>query len=93
MTRVEIPVTLLCNDCDFEFEVSARWARKIRRGECKQICPSCRRGGAAPRLEVTDADRAYWLERFTLEEIRELALGIWTPDEAGTAQLLVAGSR
>jgi len=42
-------------------------------------CQPCRR----PALEITPEEREsyrqWWLERFTLEEIRELAAGIFGP--------------
>lgn len=37
-------------------------------------CPLCR---SAQRITVTDRDRAWWLERYTLHEIRQLANAIW----------------
>ena len=40
------------------------------------ICSTCRR---PPRPKPTEADRRWWLERFTLEEIVELADAIWGP--------------
>jgi len=36
----------------------------------------CRR---PPHPKPTEADREWWLERFTLEELAELADAIWGP--------------
>jgi hypothetical protein len=33
-------------------------------------------------VRVTQADRDYWLDRFTVDEIRELAAGMLWPSEA-----------
>jgi hypothetical protein len=43
-------------------------------------CSRCRGARATPpaRLDY----REYWLDRFTLEEIRELAAGIWPKQAA-----------
>lgn len=58
----EPAVTLLCEDCGCDFEVSARYARRIRRGEYELKCRRCvRRGKAAP---ISDTDRRFWLKRF-----------------------------
>lgn len=51
-------------------ELSARRARDRRE---PFVCRNCRR--PAPR--VTEAHRRYWLERFTLEEIREMAAALF----------------
>ena len=36
-------------------------------------CVDCRRGKVVPRSQFHN----YWLERFTREEIQEMALAIW----------------
>lgn len=73
MTRVELPVALVCETCEFEFEISARYARDIRKGKRPCVCRSCRLGGVSlTRDEPSDADKAYWLERFSLPEIVEI---------------------
>jgi hypothetical protein len=38
------------------------------------LCSECRKPERPP---PDDRDRAYWLARFSLEEIRELAAAIW----------------
>ena len=37
------------------------------------ICAECRRGNVVPRTQFHN----YWLERFTREEIVEMAKAIW----------------
>ena len=36
-------------------------------------CPSCRRGNVVPRTQFHN----YWLERFSLDEIRDMGRAIW----------------
>jgi len=69
-TRPEEPVVLLrCPSCDGLRSVSARTARR-REGT---VCAQCAKGRVVTRADLFD----YWLQRFSLEEIRELAFGIW----------------
>lgn len=72
MSYCEPNVRLLCEDCGTDFMVTASWARRIRRGaqECK--CRRCARKGRA--VAVTDADRRYWLTRFSDMEITSIAV-------------------
>jgi hypothetical protein len=44
-------------------------------------CARCRGYGGEPK-PPTEAMRRYWLERFSLEEIRELADTIWPGGKA-----------
>ena len=37
------------------------------------LCPECRKGNVVPRTRYHN----YWLERFSLDEIRELGRQIW----------------
>ena len=59
------------------FALSVRREYAHRAAGTKPKCRTCRR----PELPMTAAERekyrAWWLEHFTLAEIRELAEGIW----------------
>ena len=67
---IEAPVLLSCG-CGAQFELSARNARGHRVKGTTPKCRDCRYGrDAAPR--ATEAMRRWWLQRFSIEEIREL---------------------
>lgn len=92
MSATELPVRFRC-ECGADFEVTARWARVLRKRDDR---PKCRRCEGASRRKpteeltsavlvrtrspVTDRDRQFWLDRFSLDELCEIAYGIW-PDE------------
>jgi hypothetical protein len=59
-----------CGDCGGSFELSARRARIYRNEGTAPRCADCR---SAREPVVTPALRDYWLDRYTLDEIRELA--------------------
>ena len=46
-------------------------------------CPRCRYGARPPR--VTETMRRWWLDRYSLEEIREMAAEMW-PDSGGSTR-------
>ena len=54
--------------------LSVRREREHRRTGRAPICSTCRR---PPHPKPTEDDREWWLERFTLAEIVELADAIW----------------
>ena len=68
---VEPQALAACSNCGVVFSMTARNARRPH----VHRCPWCRM--PKRRRRPDDEDRAYWLERFSLEEIRELAAGIW----------------
>jgi hypothetical protein len=74
----ETPVDVRCSSCSDTFTLSARRAREWR--DRDPLCRRCR----TPARELTDAEREryrrWWLERFTLEELQELARTIWPED-------------
>ena len=45
-----------------------------RNRDTHALCPECRRGDVAVRTQFHN----YWLERFSLQEIREMARAIWS---------------
>lgn len=76
MTAVETPRLVRCAGCGSSFELSARNVRAIRaRGE-EPLCRRCRHP-AKPVDEIQAAKyRRWWLERFPLDELREMAEAI-----------------
>ena len=72
-------VELRCSDCGDVYTLYARRAFEYRREGREPRCRTCRRPERPPPDE---GDRRYWLERFSLAEIRELAAGIWGHDDA-----------
>jgi hypothetical protein len=78
-TVVKAARELVCGDCGDAFSISAHTLRMHRRAGTEPICHDCRH----PRREPTPAEaarlRAWWLQRFTLDECREIAEAIWLP--------------
>jgi hypothetical protein len=72
----EQPVVLRCA-CGADFTLSARRARDYRNTGRTPACVGCR--WPEPSPTVTDATRAWWLERYTIDEIRELAAEAFGP--------------
>ena len=70
-----------CVDCSGDYELSAGAARAQQRQGREPRCRRCRRTSDEP--SPTAAHRAWWLERFTLAEIQEMALALWPEDGAG----------
>lgn len=65
----------MCADCGVPFELSARNTRIHRNRRTSPKCDPCRDGARPPR--IMQAMRDYWLDRFTVEEIREMAAANW----------------
>lgn len=67
-----------CYACHLSFDVSARTARDIRAGRVEARCKMHRK--RRPRPAVANAShRRYWLDRWSLDTIREVGTAIW-PD-------------
>jgi hypothetical protein len=83
---------VVCPGCGVPRPVSKKQAYRIRLGNSSALCSLCRR--PRPRVRVTDAERRFWLERFTLPEICEMAAAI---EEAlgmsGRSALTASGER
>jgi len=47
------------------------------------LCRHCRDRVARKRVAPSDADRRFWTERFSMDEICEMAQGIWGGDGFG----------
>lgn len=68
-------VLLFCEDCGRPFHLTARQGRAIRAEKRSARCRACRR--VTRTTEVRDEHYAYWLERFSLAEIVEMAEWSW----------------
>lgn len=72
---VEAARLVVCEGCGAAFELSARNVRANRQAGKPLRCRRCR--GTSETRTATEADKRWWLERFTLDEIRQLAEAIW----------------
>lgn len=75
-------VQIKCPECGEKRSLSSRQARRAGR------CPYCR---YPLRIEITDRYRRYWLDRYTLPEIRFMAGAIF--GELEQRQAMVASAR
>jgi len=71
---VEAPRIVECGECGGEFELSARNERGHRKRGSTPTCERCRFGEQPPK--PTEAMRRWWLDRYTLEQIRDLGAGL-----------------
>jgi len=67
-------VDVTCPVCRLPRSITRRQARRITTGQADGRCRACRRP-QPERLPPDDADRLYWLARFSDEEIVEIRLG------------------
>lgn len=74
--KVEAARLVSCAKCGESFELSARNARIHRARGTQPTCAGCRHPRSAPK-PPTATERAWWLERFTPDEIREFAEAFW----------------
>src|SRR5688500_1164361 len=76
-TRSQPSQVLRCEQCGDQFELSTRNLQRYRSQGREPRCMLCRR----PRLPLSDSERekfsGWWRERFSLEELVELANAIW----------------
>jgi hypothetical protein len=68
-------VLVQCSICGIRYDVSARSWRDIKAGRVEARCVLHRR--RSRQLTVTATMRRYWLDRFTIDEICEMAEAIW----------------
>lgn len=61
-------------DCNQKYEVAARTLRDMRVKGRLPVCPYCRDG--IP-IAATEADRCFWIDRFTIWEIVVMAEALW----------------
>lgn len=83
-----------CSVCHIRYDVSARSFRDIKARRVQARCLIHRR--KARTQTVTATHRRFWLDRFTMAEICEMAEAIWTrPSQRGPIHngfLTAAGS-
>ena len=65
-----VATTVVCPKCGLAREIGTRQLRRVERGEADGTCKPCVRG--LSRELPDDADREWWLLRFSDEEIVEL---------------------
>lgn len=71
-----VRVLVACQFCGSPYGVSPRTFRGMRQERRLPTCRTCR----TPRVVfVTDAHRHFWLDRFTIREIVEMAEEMWGP--------------
>jgi hypothetical protein len=64
-----------CGLCGCRYLLSTRRAREHRVRGTQPECRECRLSRKV-QVRVTESMRRYWLDRYTLDEIRELAAGL-----------------
>lgn len=76
-TASSFKVKVMCPDCGDTRKVSPRQARRIRQGQYNSTCVPCQKGIPNPAF-VRDApnqeDRDFWLKKFSMAEIQEMAM-------------------
>lgn len=72
--RDQLWTLVACEGCGRTFNIRPRAARRLRQDKRSAQCQFCVQGIV---LEVTDEHRAFWLERFSREEIVEIAEASW----------------
>lgn len=75
-TASSFKVNVICPECGDRRKVSPRQARRIRQGQYNSICVPCQKGIPNPAVvrEPPDQDdRDFWLKRFSMPEIMEMA--------------------
>lgn len=87
LRAVEPLVPFFCSSCGHEYGVHSRQARALKAGTREPLCSFCRTPGDGPyrrQFKVTEADRQFWLDRFTIMEIRIIAETCWGPVDEWT---------
>ena len=87
-TASSFKVKVICPECGDIRKVSPRQARRIRQGQYNSICVPCQKGIPNPALvrEAPDQDdRDFWLKRFSIAEIQEMAFYCFGESRAITA--------
>lgn len=75
-TASSFKVKVACPECGDIRKVSPRQARRIRQGQYNSTCVPCQKGIPNPayvRDAPTQEDRDFWLKRFSMAEIKEMA--------------------
>lgn len=79
-------VLTTCSVCHIRFDVSARSHRDIKAGRKDPRCVMHARRNARPETVVA-THRRYWLDRFSIDEIVEMATAIWPRPRIGPLSL------
>lgn len=87
-------VLVACAVCDISFDVSARTHRNIVAGRSEARCQLHRERRPRPAT-VQAVHRRFWLSRFTVDEIKDMAWAIFddhqlTPGTAHTSPAVLA---
>lgn len=72
-------VVVRCPDCGGTREISIRQRRRIKNGDRSLRCSLCRTLPNA--ATVSEDDRLFWTESYSIEWIKETAQAIWGDDE------------
>lgn len=90
-TASAFKVKVMCPDCGDVRKVSPRQARRIRQGQYNSTCTPCQKGIPNPayvREPPDQADRDFWLKKFSMTEIVEIANCFGEPEAiAASARL------
>jgi hypothetical protein len=65
-----------CPSCGGVRWLSSRNARSVENGEASGLCQTCRNPRAPATPEERDAVMRWWLDRYSDEELADLALGL-----------------
>jgi hypothetical protein len=77
--KQERPALVACPRCSLVHEVSARQGRRVRKGEHPgPLCVRCKQDTMKPipEIEPKETLSSWWTNRYTMEQIRELAGGL-----------------
>lgn len=66
-----------CEGCGRRFEIKSRAYRSYLAGERTALCRYCDTRKGIPRPVVKNEHCLYWLERFSVAEIKDLAEACW----------------
>jgi len=81
-------VLVQCCVCGIQYDVSSRTWRDIKGQRVEARCVLHRR--RRRRQTVTASMRRYWLDRFTMEEINEIANAMWPRPSQRSPDFLTA---
>jgi hypothetical protein len=79
-----------CEVCGLAFDASLRSARDYRAGRAEPRCMLHRKRKPLSKRTTIATYRRWWLDRFTLEEIIEMATAMWPRDAQRKAGLLAS---
>ncbi len=74
-------VWLRCRECEDSLALSASSAGRYRRDGREPVCGNCRRPKLSERQQAKL--RAWWLKRFSEDELYEIGRMIWLDTDSG----------